>query len=349
MLTKSNSKIRLFILILVLAIPACGFNSTKQSFNYTVRVQSKETGENVVNASISIFVAGKPPLTLVTDDTGFAITPIDAGRVEQLGNLVIEAKGYKKYSQNITLIPDTLPIVIQLATLASNQESSGQTAIQATNAPPTSSPTTTPTPLPTSTLTDIPSTATPTDTPKPTPTFTITPTPLPPTDTPTPTPTFTITPTPLPPTLTPTPTPTDLPTSTPTPTLDTRLKVGDSYTEKGIKLTLESPKFEVINNLGFMYIFLNLQNQTGDTITFNWTKGNLSLVDNLGQEYGTACTVNSQIVLKAGESSYIACFNGDDLIFYANQMFNQEVTDLTFTVKKLSRVSQAQWSIKLPH
>lgn len=118
---------------------------------YLVRVEAKGTGNYVERARVTIEIGGKAPLDDVTDTHGLAIIRIPPSYAKQPGRLIVEASGYKKYEQNISLVLDALPDVIQLE--------------------PTSIPTSTHTPTPTSTPTP---TATFTPTPTPTPTLTIT-------------------------------------------------------------------------------------------------------------------------------------------------------------------------------
>jgi hypothetical protein len=85
-----------------------------QTFQYSVKVQAKETGEDIPNVRVIIEVIGQAPLDEVTDSNGFARVFIDANRAGQPGRLIVQATGYKKYTQNIDLLEDMLPEIIQL-------------------------------------------------------------------------------------------------------------------------------------------------------------------------------------------------------------------------------------------
>ena len=177
----------------------------------------------------------------------------------------------------------------------------------------------------------------------------------------TPLPTYTPFP-PLPtytlPALPPTPTATRVvpkaptPTITPTedvPTPDTRLKVRESWTEKGVSLTLNEVNFLENGNIEFDLVF---ENKTGGTIAFSWDANNVSLIDNLGNRYSQPWCNNDELVLKAGESFPIRSCNrtGGWLVFNSNkEFFNQAVTEMTFAAKGMSRIEQAQWKIIIPH
>ena len=86
----------------------------KDSFAYSIRVQSKGTSEHIPNAKVTIEITGKAPLDEFTDDNGYARILIDSDRVGKPGRLIVEATGYERYTQNIDLYKDVLPDVVQL-------------------------------------------------------------------------------------------------------------------------------------------------------------------------------------------------------------------------------------------
>jgi hypothetical protein len=170
-------------MLLLGLIATCGITPTSETiaevtasktFSYQVHVQSKETGENIPKAEITIEVAGIAPLDVLTDSRGGARVFIDARYAGKPGRLTIEAKGYQGYNQNIDLNPESLPDVIQLEPLLKTPTPTNT---------PTSEPTSTPSPLDTPTS-EVDPTSEPTNTPEP------------PTDTPVPPPTNTSTPEP---------------------------------------------------------------------------------------------------------------------------------------------------------
>jgi hypothetical protein len=83
-------------------------------FGYLVRVQVKDTGECIQDAKVIIEVPREPPLDETTDVNGIAVIAIDSSHAGQRGKLIVEASGYKKYEQNIILVTDALPDVVQL-------------------------------------------------------------------------------------------------------------------------------------------------------------------------------------------------------------------------------------------
>ena len=85
-----------------------------QNFTYQIRVQAKDTGEYLLDAKVIIEVVGKAPLDSITDANGLARILVSSSHVNQPGMLIVEAKGYKRYMQNIDLIKDSLPHTVQL-------------------------------------------------------------------------------------------------------------------------------------------------------------------------------------------------------------------------------------------
>jgi hypothetical protein len=84
------------------------------SFDYLVRVQAKDTGENISNAQVTIEVGGQAPLDTITDSNGVARISIRGDYAGKPGVLLIEATGYERYRENMDLIKDALPDVVQL-------------------------------------------------------------------------------------------------------------------------------------------------------------------------------------------------------------------------------------------
>lgn len=84
------------------------------SFDYLVRVQAKDTGEDVSNAEVTIEVGGQAPLNTITDSNGIARIQIQGNYAGKPGVLLVEATGYERYRENMDLIKDALPDVVQL-------------------------------------------------------------------------------------------------------------------------------------------------------------------------------------------------------------------------------------------
>jgi hypothetical protein len=125
-------------------------------------------------------VAGKAPLDEIADSNGFARFTIDTSYANKPGRLIVQATGYKTYAQNIDLVKDALPDIIQLEPMPVESAHVETTAISTLIASPL--PTFTEEPTSASTPTPV---ATPSQTPVPTPTFALS---LTPTSTPTPKP-----------------------------------------------------------------------------------------------------------------------------------------------------------------
>jgi hypothetical protein len=87
---------------------------TPAPFSYQVRVEAKDTGENVPNAEVTIEVGGKAPLDAITDSKGIARIFIESSYAGQPGFLIVEAIGYQRHKQNIDLVEGRLPDVVLL-------------------------------------------------------------------------------------------------------------------------------------------------------------------------------------------------------------------------------------------
>ena len=87
---------------------------SSSSFQYSVRVQAKDTGVDILNARVTIEVIGQAPLDEITDSNGLARIFVDNNRSGQPGKLIVQVDKYSKYTQNIDLLEDILPDVIQL-------------------------------------------------------------------------------------------------------------------------------------------------------------------------------------------------------------------------------------------
>jgi hypothetical protein len=87
-------------------------------FSYQVWVQAGDTGECIQDAVVTIEVEGQAPLDGIADSNGVARIFISSVRAGQPGFLIVEAKGYKRYTQNIDVTMDALPDVVLLERLA---------------------------------------------------------------------------------------------------------------------------------------------------------------------------------------------------------------------------------------
>jgi Tol biopolymer transport system component len=143
-----------------------------------VRVQAKDTGQDIEGAEVIIEVTGQAPAKGVTVTGGMARIFIDISFVNKPGRLIIEATNYKKRVEEIDLIKDALPTVILLEPIGNPKltEESTPTPTAKPSEEPTA--TATNTVIPTDTPTFVPFTSTPTSTPTETPTVTSTPTPF---------------------------------------------------------------------------------------------------------------------------------------------------------------------------
>lgn len=96
------------IVAIVLATRGAGFS-------YAVHVQDKDTGLDVPNAQITIYLGeGEAPATGTTDTHGYARIAIDTSHEGQPATLVVEAARYKRFTQAVTLGKDDLPLTVPL-------------------------------------------------------------------------------------------------------------------------------------------------------------------------------------------------------------------------------------------
>lgn len=84
------------------------------SFDYQVRVQAKDSGEDIAGAQVTIEVGGQSPLNVITDSEGVARISVQDNYAGKPGVVLVEATGYKSYRLNIDLVKDALPQVVQL-------------------------------------------------------------------------------------------------------------------------------------------------------------------------------------------------------------------------------------------
>ena len=83
-------------------------------FPYAVQVQDANSGEAISNAKVTLAVTSQVPPDEITDGKGLAIIYIDMDKDGETARVTIEAKGYKPYTQFITLQANKLPDVILL-------------------------------------------------------------------------------------------------------------------------------------------------------------------------------------------------------------------------------------------
>ncbi len=84
------------------------------SFSYTVQVQDANSGESISNAKVTLAVTSQVPSDEITDGKGIAVIDIDRDKDGETSRVTVEAKGYKPYSQYITLQANKLPDIILL-------------------------------------------------------------------------------------------------------------------------------------------------------------------------------------------------------------------------------------------
>jgi hypothetical protein len=96
-----------------LALPWSQLTPTT-SFVYDVNVENADTGAVIPNAQVTLRVVGQPPITSITDDNGFASLEVGSAYVGRSGELIIEADGFERRTQNVQLEQGALPNVVLL-------------------------------------------------------------------------------------------------------------------------------------------------------------------------------------------------------------------------------------------
>ncbi|HKZ76777.1 MAG TPA: hypothetical protein VJ124_00530 [Pyrinomonadaceae bacterium] len=103
------------VLVLIVVWRFTPLSRPAQGFFYSVRVQSSNDLKPISNAKVTVDMGqGIAPLDEYTDSNGFARIQIDSTRAEKPGRLIVEAAGYKTYTQYLDIRESTLPDVIQL-------------------------------------------------------------------------------------------------------------------------------------------------------------------------------------------------------------------------------------------
>lgn len=87
---------------------------TPTTFDYQIRVEDQISGEAIKDAKVTIDVSGQAPKNEYTDSNGVARIFIDTLRAGEPGKLMVEMQGYITHVENITLTPDTLPVIVRL-------------------------------------------------------------------------------------------------------------------------------------------------------------------------------------------------------------------------------------------
>jgi hypothetical protein len=115
--------------------------------------------------------------------------------------------------------------------------------------------------------------------------------------------------------------------------------VGEWWREGDVWLRLSNVEFRTDS----INISLELWNKTGNSLIFEWSANqNFLLVDNTGYRYTGENSVKREVI-EASQKADITT------IYFDNHFFDLSVTNMTFIVTDLSRISRAQWYIPVPH
>jgi len=88
--------------------------TSSSRFAYQVQVRAKDTDEYVPGAEVMIAVGGIAPLDGITDANGLAVVSIPSSHAEREAKLTVEATGFRRHTQYVTLNVNALPRVVQL-------------------------------------------------------------------------------------------------------------------------------------------------------------------------------------------------------------------------------------------
>ena len=96
--------------------------NTSESILYKVSVIDSETNKPIVNAAVSIDLAGEVAKRTITGSDGLATISVSSEFAEQPSVLFVNAQGYHPYRLNITLRPHALTEIILLDSDNSNSD-----------------------------------------------------------------------------------------------------------------------------------------------------------------------------------------------------------------------------------
>jgi hypothetical protein len=141
--------IAMVVVAMIQLTPFFLHSQNRESFPYSVRVETKQNRQIVSNAKVSIIVGSKAPLVEYTDNNGFSRFAIEKDYTGHFGTLQVEANGFEIYTRNIDILPNELPAVLQL-------ERQAQQSLNAPTATSAPAPTATSAPAPTATSAPAP-------------------------------------------------------------------------------------------------------------------------------------------------------------------------------------------------
>ena len=84
------------------------------SFDSIIRVENASTGNTIRNAKVTIEITNGPPIDGYTDSNGIARLTVNNSLRDSRGRLIVEAKNYIKFTQEITIAAELLPELVKL-------------------------------------------------------------------------------------------------------------------------------------------------------------------------------------------------------------------------------------------
>lgn len=89
-------------------------SKTPSVFDYQVRVIEESSGTPISGAKVTIEVGGQAPMNEFADSEGVARLFVDRLRAGKPGRIIVEMRDYSTYTENIDLVPEALPDIVQL-------------------------------------------------------------------------------------------------------------------------------------------------------------------------------------------------------------------------------------------
>jgi|GEM_PF-6753185 len=138
-------RILILMIVLVYSFTAGCFaqptSISSSNFALLVRVQAKNTGQDIEGAEVTIEVGGKAPFRGFTDANGVARIYVDISFENRPGRLIVKASNYKTRIEEIDLIKDALPTIILLEPTNNPTPPEEPTPTEEPIPPPTNTPT----------------------------------------------------------------------------------------------------------------------------------------------------------------------------------------------------------------
>jgi hypothetical protein len=116
-LPRQQHSLKQVVLLVVCALALSACIGSGERFTYVVHVQDTSSRQRISGAEVTIDIPGEFTISSLSDDNGFASFPIEAAYRDRTAQLIVEATGYQRYEQEITLNERAIPEVVRLEKL----------------------------------------------------------------------------------------------------------------------------------------------------------------------------------------------------------------------------------------